>query len=249
MILPDIERRDIFDSAAGNTAVPGLVPPNNVSALSIFQCPSSPGDAAPAAIAYAANCGSENMAVPAPASELGPADPSALGSKGLGVFFDRTPLAGQQRSIGLDFIGSGDGTSNTLLFAERCGGAVPAQARWTANQAAGFDWRMGSEIADFATPGFVLAGTASSGKVINANDNTFTIVMAGGVSSRSVDPRTAFPSSNHPGGVNVVFCDGHNQFLRDTIAPSVYSQLMTSRMKVASAAYSFLPVLREQDYK
>jgi prepilin-type N-terminal cleavage/methylation domain-containing protein/prepilin-type processing-associated H-X9-DG protein len=235
MILPDIERRDIFDSAAGNTAVPGLVPPNNVSALSIFQCPSSPGDASPAAIAYAANCGSE--------------DRPAFASKGTGVFFDRTPIAGQQRSIGLDFIGSGDGTSNTLLFAERCGGAVPVQARWSANQAAGFDVRMESDYADTATPGFVLGGVAAAGKVINATDTTFILVGLAG--PPSVDPRVAFPSSNHPGGVNVVFCDGHNQFLRDTIAPNVYSQLMTSRTNVAPAPYNAagLGVLREQDYK
>ena len=37
----------------------------------------------------------------------------------------------------------------------------------------------------------------------------------------------ARPSSNHSGGVNVVFCDGHCQFLREDIDYDVYGRLMT----------------------
>ena len=37
----------------------------------------------------------------------------------------------------------------------------------------------------------------------------------------------ARPSSNHSGGVNVTYCDGHTQFLSDSIAYPVYAQLMT----------------------
>jgi prepilin-type processing-associated H-X9-DG protein len=37
-----------------------------------------------------------------------------------------------------------------------------------------------------------------------------------------------YPASNHPGGVNVAFCDGHIIFLRESIEPRVYAQLMTS---------------------
>jgi prepilin-type processing-associated H-X9-DG protein/prepilin-type N-terminal cleavage/methylation domain-containing protein len=37
-----------------------------------------------------------------------------------------------------------------------------------------------------------------------------------------------YPSSRHPGGVNVAFCDGHILFLRETIEPRVYAMLMTS---------------------
>jgi len=42
---------------------------------------------------------------------------------------------------------------------------------------------------------------------------------------------TAHPSSNHPGGVVVGFCDGHTAFLKDSIAPYVYAQLITSDSK------------------
>jgi prepilin-type processing-associated H-X9-DG protein len=35
------------------------------------------------------------------------------------------------------------------------------------------------------------------------------------------------PSSNHPGGVVAVFCDGHTAFIRDSIPPHVYAQILT----------------------
>jgi prepilin-type N-terminal cleavage/methylation domain-containing protein/prepilin-type processing-associated H-X9-DG protein len=40
-----------------------------------------------------------------------------------------------------------------------------------------------------------------------------------------------FPSSNHPGGVNVSFCGGNTEFIAESIEPLVYAQLMTSNSK------------------
>ena len=40
-------------------------------------------------------------------------------------------------------------------------------------------------------------------------------------------PWFARPASNHGGGANVAFCDGHSQFLREDIDYIVYVQLMT----------------------
>jgi prepilin-type N-terminal cleavage/methylation domain-containing protein/prepilin-type processing-associated H-X9-DG protein len=49
------------------------------------------------------------------------------------------------------------------------------------------------------------------------------------------DPATyesyAYPSSAHSGGVNVAFAGGQVEFLRETIEPVVYGQLMTSNSK------------------
>jgi hypothetical protein len=36
------------------------------------------------------------------------------------------------------------------------------------------------------------------------------------------------PSSNHPGGVVVAFGDGQTRFMRDSVSPHVYAQLVTS---------------------
>lgn len=40
-----------------------------------------------------------------------------------------------------------------------------------------------------------------------------------------------YPSSNHPGGVNVAFCGGQVKFLSEQIESRVYTQLMTSNCK------------------
>ena len=41
----------------------------------------------------------------------------------------------------------------------------------------------------------------------------------------------AWPSSTHPGGVNVAFCAGQVEFITESIDPVVYGQLMTSNSK------------------
>jgi prepilin-type processing-associated H-X9-DG protein len=48
------------------------------------------------------------------------------------------------------------------------------------------------------------------------------------VQFRAFYPNWARPASNHSGGVNVAFADGHTQFMRDTIEYLVYQQLLTS---------------------
>ncbi|MEX2168145.1 MAG: DUF1559 domain-containing protein [Pirellulales bacterium] len=40
-----------------------------------------------------------------------------------------------------------------------------------------------------------------------------------------------WPSSLHPGGVNIAFCDGHVVFVPETVEPLVYGQLMTTNAK------------------
>ncbi len=45
----------------------------------------------------------------------------------------------------------------------------------------------------------------------------------------------AYPSSRHPGGVNVAFCGGNIEFMREAIDPLVYAQLMTSQQQAVDA--------------
>jgi prepilin-type N-terminal cleavage/methylation domain-containing protein/prepilin-type processing-associated H-X9-DG protein len=40
-----------------------------------------------------------------------------------------------------------------------------------------------------------------------------------------------YPSSNHAAGVNASYCDGHVDFLAETVNPQVYAQIMTSNAK------------------
>jgi prepilin-type processing-associated H-X9-DG protein len=75
----------------------------------------------------------------------------------------------------------------------------------------------------------------------------------------------ARPASNHSGGVNVVFADGHTQFLREDIDYLVYQRLLTSNGKkcvdprdwgdpigstpVDIVDFRRAPVLSESDYQ
>lgn len=255
MLLPSLERRDIYTSIETNTNTnkAGFVETQVEGPISIFLCPSSPTTTPGApSLAYVANCGERGQ-----------------GSRGNGVFFDRA--GSSPTTIGLDFIGNGDGTSNTLLFAERCGANVNTQCFWSAQQHTG---ALTGNTADntnptlhtsangtqiplvpsvsgsvyLGTPGFILPGpTNTFVKVINSNEPTFTLPTGG--SGTAVDPKIAFPSSNHPGGVSVVFCDGHNQFMKDTISPTVLTHLMTSKNDNVASTFAPPGVLREQDYK
>ena len=155
---------------------------------------------------------------------------TAAALKGEGVFLQSTGTAGVR--VGLDFIGGGDGTATTIMLSERNGPFVATPLSWSVSGTAPNDFTLNRTT----TPAFVLSGTADSGKVINS-----------GTGSDVVD----FPSSNHPGGVLAVFCDGHSMFLKETIAPRVLSQLMTSRSDSLPAGnvYGALNVLNEAEFK
>ena len=212
-VLPQIERRDIFNAAV--TAVSGSLTAQPY--LDVFVCPSSPPDStATPTLAYVANSGA-NGAV-----------------KGDGVMLDTIA-----QKISLDFIGGGDGNATTLLYSERVGALVTAPFNWSTPQT--------STLTVGTTAAFLLPNTpTAAGKVINPGTGS----VAG-----TNNPHLVFPSSNHPGGVMAAFCDGHVIFLKDSIAPQVYAQLMTSKTEVASALYTptgspaFTYVLNEGDFK
>ena len=47
----------------------------------------------------------------------------------------------------------------------------------------------------------------------------------------NMNPSDGFPSSNHPGGVNIAYMGGSVSFVAENIAPLVYAQIMTSDRK------------------
>ena len=236
MILPNLERNDIYTLAAAGSSCPQ-------SQIAIFNCPSSPvssGTTNP--LAYAGNCGSWDQA------------------KGNGVMLDTF-----SSRVGLDFVSSGDGCATTLVLSEKDGafaGAFPnwngsttitsrtgdwvvdnSGGPWTRKAQDNTTWSSGvSYNANQQTPlGFVLAGTSSVG-------STGRIINGG---SETTNERFSFPSSLHPGGVMTAFCDGHVKFLSDSIAKQIYSQLLTSKSDAASSSpvnYRTLEILNEADF-
>jgi prepilin-type processing-associated H-X9-DG protein len=135
--------------------------------------------------------------------------------------FGATGVYSPARS-GLDAISAADGATNTLLFSEKNGSAV-SQPSWTV----------------IATP----INSSNAPPAVWSNIPVFGMKDVGAVATslKVINSGTDFvPSSNHPGGVIVTFADGHTIFLRDSIQPHVYAQLLTSDSKwnVATSTYS-----------
>lgn len=146
--------------------------------------------------------------------------------------------SGSNGRLAMDEIASNDGTAYTLVLSEKCGrnqlGNPVNQADWNA---AGWWFNGGGEK---LWPFFGIAGSGVSGvpsRVINS----------AGFLDR--------PTSNHPGGVVAAFCDGHTEFLKDSLRPNVYAQLSSWDDPNARANSEYArwvdtySVLNEGDYK
>jgi len=198
-LLNFIERKDVVNQWS-----------LGVGALYIqaFVCPSSPPPTnKDCFLSYAGNAGT--------APTQNPAD---------GVMLDVVPRWDNVRSrlvrasLSFEDISNADGNATTLLLLEKCGRAVPeGLLRWDGSMnnltaissyAQGFDW-----------PTAAVVGMTPSLPNPQKYVNNSTWALAGAQS---------LPSSNHPGGVVVAFCDGHTAFLRDSITKEIYAQLMTS---------------------
>jgi prepilin-type N-terminal cleavage/methylation domain-containing protein len=203
-ILPFMERKDVAN------AWPAFG--GNPPYISTFVCPSSPPDSMSNPwLAYAGNQGSPTGLIPAD-----------------GVMLDTVPswvsppgrLAAVTQS--LSDVSDRDGASNTLLLSEKCSANVPL-ASWTTpslNVSATSVISSGFSTGPTSFPTFGLSGSPPA-KVINSSTSTPAILLYA-------------PSSNHPGGVVAVYCDGHTGFLKDSLPTRVYAQLVTSNNPVAS---------------
>lgn len=207
-LLPNIERSDIHGIWENSAAKPSGMP-----YISIFSCPTSPpDDITLSSLAYAGNAGTGSLR----------ADGKQW--KGDGVFADRVGGPYSSARTNLDQISSNDGTVNTLLFAEKCNDLASralADATPMVNVTNG---HMG--IFDYPDPQqappvfgvYPVMNGGIPGKVINSSND-------------GPDGLGSMPSSNHPGGVVVTFCDGHTEFLKEAINPRVYAQLVSSDSK------------------
>jgi prepilin-type N-terminal cleavage/methylation domain-containing protein/prepilin-type processing-associated H-X9-DG protein len=221
-ILPNIERRDVYKlwentTNTSDTANAGLIT-STPPALEIFQCPTSPPDNPNAPmIAYAANIGVGVW--------------NSQQSKLDGVMMDTFGRTGATNPytgvrMNLDAISSGDGTSMTALFSEKNGPKYSPQAAYDVSPAAATvaysfapaSWTLQATgpIPCFGIPQNPLgsSGTPATGVMINspatANDGAY-----------------GRPSSNHPGGVMMTFCDGHVTFIKDSISSNTFCHILT----------------------
>lgn len=119
-----------------------------------------------------------------------------------GVFFDGT--VNNPVRVTVDYITRKDGVGQTLMYGERLG-------RYLTTPPLPVSYLMGG-----ANGGTVTLNTTEA-------DMAFFWLPTDSPTTKV----TLHLNSNHTGGSNVVFCDGHALFLRSDIDYSVYRQLMT----------------------
>lgn len=205
-LMPNLERSDIYRSYETATTTPPTDP-----YISIFVCPSSPPDSTTAPVtSYAGNVGSTAIT-------------NGSQMKGDGVLLDNVgngATYGPARTA-MDIISGADGASNTMMFSEKCGSLVTSNVRYNSAPPVAplAQTNLQGSTASGIVAGFGLFGTPTAAtKMINSG-------------SSNVVGFIGQPTSNHPGGVVAAFCDGHTIFVRDTVSPWVYAQLMTSDSK------------------
>jgi prepilin-type N-terminal cleavage/methylation domain-containing protein len=228
MLLPSLERNDVYASWTTATALNNGFPTSQDPYISVFVCPSSPADSAvDPVMSYCGNVGSTVFD-----------SVQNKQYKGDGVLLDcvgdliNSQYTAARNSI--DSISTADGATNTIIYSEKCGSFVTSNSRYnaipltiTATTGLLPTYLIGSGSTNVVA-GFGLFGVAS-GQTINTGSS--------GVTANTVGYESV-PSSKHPGGVLASFCDGHTQFVRDSISPWVYAQLMTSDSKWNGTNYT-----------
>jgi prepilin-type N-terminal cleavage/methylation domain-containing protein len=218
VILPNLERRDVYKLWENANAATGGIS-DNPPGIDIFKCPTAPADDATApTLAYAANVGVGVW-------NLRQSKFDSVMLDNIGTTFASGPYAGGR--INLDVISSGDGTSMTVLISEKNNPAFSPQAYYDVapraatvtypfNPSVSWTRQLAGPLPLFGVPQSATSATTTgiTGAVIN---NT----------TLAIDGAYGRPSSNHPGGVLMVFCDGHTKFIRESIDPNTYCHLLT----------------------
>jgi type II secretory pathway pseudopilin PulG len=219
-----------------------------LSPLAVLLCPSDgrsePGDNA---LSYVVNTGSAVRASDNYTALTWPEDDNS------GLCFNQARLNptiwnGQPvRRVGIDFLISHDGTSHTLLASENlqagnwateANQTFPFVSDFAVRQHVGFVWFLTGNLDNQGVPPASttpLSGAANSNYIAEAIGINGSSKSVMGIPKAKYDAKSsapsgiafARPSSNHPGGVNAIFCDSHLQFLSDELAYHVYTRLMS----------------------
>ena len=220
-ILPQLERPDLdklwkTGAYVTNSSVqfPGAV------VWQLLSCPSNPADTASAQpLSYVVNAGQVDVTTLGPT--VYPADWPANG-----VFHNRyaetiwNPAYGNLIRSSKDSVSRGDGVTTTLMLSEN-------------NQTTSWNYLYGHMV---TTSGGITPPPYSTAEAMltflwRPQTTVQSVWKINGdyQAAPSIPPLIDYarPSSYHPGGVNAYYCDGHSQFLNDTMDYRTYCLLMT----------------------
>jgi prepilin-type processing-associated H-X9-DG protein len=216
--------------------------------LGFTTCPSDPRpnrQTAPV-LAYAVNSG-------LPETDIDSGTSLPVNGVAAGVFHNlhRFP----DRTVSLDYLSTRDGSTNTVMLAENVHATEWANPEdtsltpWQAETSIVW-WRNNANAAcnpPVAPTSFVPATPFDAKITINAGRDDTGAIPAGDVAPANATPASntangwtslsttnatnylayAAPSSRHPGGAIITFCDGHTQFVPETLDYEVYKGIMT----------------------
>jgi prepilin-type N-terminal cleavage/methylation domain-containing protein/prepilin-type processing-associated H-X9-DG protein len=201
----------------GNTTIKTFICPSDPFAL---LGPSNRGGTNWARGCYAANVG------PAGGGNVAVASPGQVGvAGGSGSYYSKGPFGAQVQKVNLSLSMSGllgmDGSSNTIAFNEVRVGPAGNDVRGS--------WAFGMY-------GASLSGGCPTGDCYGPNDRGCCSDDVSGCNDR---PDIAMgcwnggygqgnARSNHSAGVNSAFCDGHVQFLTNSVNTNVYFYMMSA---------------------
>ncbi len=170
-----------------------------------------------------------------------------------GVFWREANGSRTPKPMKLGFLSRGDGLSNTLALSENLNTRPylgPGIGGWTSESTADLAFLL--SVAQTGEAAFAsisqeidgigkdVTGGRASGLALQDGSHTFTFTTDGdpllSTSASRInanlrlapDGRSPRPSSQHPGVVNVVFCDGHSRAISERIDDVVYANLLSS---------------------
>ena len=240
-ILPHIENKAIHDwYTAYTTAAASSAGNASTKKIPTYACISRGDVTTTSPLSYAVNAGTGG-------EELDEASTPGSQFEGDGVFADPVgnlqgePMFDASRPpykpavVNLKKVAV-DGLGFTLLLTERSGPNAAKDISWSANpvlvRANG-----GARVENHSVlhPLEIGVGLRTDLQVINPTADTCPIPNPPVVPAPTPDDwKERYPSTRHPGAVNVAFCDGRTRVLRNGIDPWVYCQLLSSNGKAVS---------------
>ena len=239
-ILPHIENKAIHDwYTAYTTAAASSAGNASTKKIPTYACASRGNVTTTSPLSYAVNAGTGG-------EELDEASTPGSQFEGDGVFADPVgnlqgePTFDASRPIYKPAVVTlkkvaVDGAGFTLLLTERSGPNAAKDISWSANPVL-VRANVGARVENHSVlhPLEIGVGTRTDLQLINPTADTCPLPNPPLPGANVDDWKERYPSSRHPGAVNVAFCDGRTRVLRNGIDPWVYCQLLSSNGKAVS---------------
>jgi prepilin-type N-terminal cleavage/methylation domain-containing protein/prepilin-type processing-associated H-X9-DG protein len=239
-ILPHIEGKPTHDWYTAYTTAAASASGNPATKkIPTYACLSRGDVTTTSPLSYAVNAGTGG-------EELDEASAPASQFEGDGVFadavgnlpgeptFDASRPTYRPAVVSLKKVAV-DGAGFTILLTERSGPNAAKDISWSANPVV-VKANVGARVENHSVlhPLDIGVGSRTEAQVINPTADTCPLPNPPLPGANGDDWRERYPSSRHPGAVNVAFCDGRTRVLRNGIDAWVYCQLLSPNGKAVS---------------